>query len=537
MAENTGKQIILPLVIAAALALGWLLGSSYGKTSLNGNAQSDKLVEVLRLIEKNYVDAAPSPELIETTVQQLLSKLDPHSVYISATDRIEASEDLRGNYDGIGVEFNIFNDTLTVITPLSGGPSEAAGIQSGDKIIRVEDENIAGVGLTSAKVYKLLKGPRGTKVDIVILRRKQELEYTITRNQIPQFSIDASYMVKDDIGYVKISRFASTTHQEFVEALEKLKGLGMKRLVLDLQSNPGGYLDEAISLADEFLPSGKKIVFTKGLNPVYDQDANATAKGNFEDGQVIVLINESSASASEIVAGALQDHDRALVVGRRSFGKGLVQNPFLLSDGSEVRLTISRYFTPSGRTIQKPYDGSDLYNEDLENRFHHGELFNSDSIHFNDSLKFQTANGRTVYGGGGIMPDYFVPLDTTDSSLALNAFYNTNTIQEFAFDYAEKNKKAMSDIGLKLFLSDFMISDQMFDALIKLGTKNDISPKIRISTSEKRIFSVHLKANIGRRIWGNDGFYPVINELNEVLLQATGLFDQSSSLLQAKNNH
>ena len=536
MAENTGKQIILPLLVAAALALGWLLGTFNSSQLSNNKTQSDKLIEVLRLVEKNYVDAAPTPELVESTIQQMLSKLDPHSVYIPATDREEANEDLRGNYDGIGVEFNIFNDTLTVITPLSGGPSEAAGIQSGDKIIRVEKENIAGVGLTSAKVYKLLKGPRGTKVNIVILRRKKELTYTITRNQIPQFSLDAAYMVKDDIGYIKISRFASTTHQEFQEALDKLTDQGMQKLILDLQANPGGYLDEAISLADEFLPAGKKIVFTKGLNPGYDQDANATAKGNFEEGQVIVLINESSASASEIVAGALQDHDRALVVGRRSFGKGLVQNPFMLSDGSEVRLTISRYFTPSGRTIQKPYDGSDLYNEDLENRFHHGELFHADSVHFNDSLKFLTDNGRTVYGGGGIMPDYFVPLDTTDSSQALNAYYNTNTIQEFAFGYSEKNKKVLSDMGLKPFLSDFIISDQLFDDLLKLGAKNGIPSNIKISSSEKRIFSVHLKANIGRRIWGNDGFYPVINELNEVLLQAAELFTQSSALLQPEKD-
>jgi carboxyl-terminal processing protease len=537
MAENSRRQIILPLLVASALALGWLLGVS-GRTNSNfENSESSKLFEVLNLVEKNYVDEGPTTELIESTIQQLLSRLDPHSVYIPAVDREDANEDLRGNYDGIGVEFNIFNDTLTVITPLSGGPSEAAGIQSGDKIIQVENENIAGVGLTSARVYKLLKGPRGTKVKILILRRKKELAYSITRDQIPQYSIDASYIIKEDIGYIKVSRFASTTHQEFIQSLEKLKGKGMKKLILDLQSNPGGYLDEAIKLADEFLPAGKKIVFTKGSNSDYDQDAVATEGGNFENGQLIVLINEGSASASEIVAGALQDHDRALVVGRRSFGKGLVQNPFLLSDGSELRLTISRYFTPSGRTIQKPYDGSDLYDADLENRFNHGELFHADSIRFNDSLRFQTDNGRVVFGGGGIMPDFFVPLDTTHSSQALNAFYNSNTIQEFAFVYASDNKKTLMDQGLNKFRADFLVSAKMFEDLENLGHKNGINQKIKINAPEKLIFLIHLKANIGRRIWGNDAYYPVLNEFNEILLKATGLFNQSSALLQpGKNN-
>jgi len=297
------------------------------------------------------------------------------------------------------------------VAPLSGGPSEAVGLRPGDKIIKVDTTVIAGVKLSNADVMKHLKGPKGTEVRILVLRKnvKNPLTFKIIRDKIPQYSVDASYMIDNEIGYIKVSRFAQTTFDEFREALAKLKKKGMKKLVLDLQGNPGGYMNQAIDLADEFLPAGEKIVFTKGKDRKYDSNAMSTDKGDFEHGDLIVLINEGSASASEILSGALQDNDRALIVGRRSFGKGLVQSPFDLSDGSELRLTISRYYTPSGRSIQKPYGNEQEYAKDIVKRYKHGEFFTADSVKFNDSLKFKTTNGRTVYGGGGIMPDYFVP--------------------------------------------------------------------------------------------------------------------------------
>jgi carboxyl-terminal processing protease len=287
----------------------------------------------------------------------MLSELDPHSSYLSAKDQVAANEDLRGNFEGIGIEFNIFHDTLTVVAALSGGPSESVGIRAGDKIVKVNETNIAGIGLSNRDVQKHLKGPKGTEVKIEIVRKnvKEPINFTIIRDKIPQFSVDASYMINSDIGYIKVNRFSQTTFSEVKEALSKLKKSGMTKLILDLQGNPGGYMDQAVGIADEFLKKGEKIVFTKGHETKYNEESFATDRGDFEQGDLIILVNESSASASEIVAGALQDNDRALIVGRRSYGKGLVQRPFSLDDGSEIRLTISRYYTPSGRSIQKPY--------------------------------------------------------------------------------------------------------------------------------------------------------------------------------------
>jgi len=530
------KRISLPLVLALGIASGILIGvnlRSSGSWSSGGSVK--KLREVLSLIERNYVDQTTDEELVDETIEHLLGKLDPHSVYIPASDREAANEDLRGNYEGIGIEFNIFQDTLTVVTPLSGGPSEEAGLLSGDKIIKVDEKNIAGVGLTNPEVYKLLKGPSGTEVTIRILRRKEPIQFTLTRAKIPQFSLDAVYMIDQEVGYIKVNRFAATTFQEYSDAFVKLKSKGMKRLILDLQGNPGGYMDQAIELADEFLPAGRKIVYTKGKNGRYDQNADATSNGNFERGDLIVLINEGSASASEIVAGALQDNDRALLVGRRTFGKGLVQSPFSLDDGSELRLTISRYYTPSGRSIQKPYGEEFAYAEDLDNRYKRGELFHADSIRFSDSLVFKTVGGRSVYGGGGIMPDYFVPLDTSRNFILLNELYGTNTIQEYALSYSDQNRKQLEDIGLSQFISDFQVNDEMLSDLMKIASRNGMKPQPGKLSASREIIRTHVKAQIGRKIWSNDGFYPVINTLNESLQQAVTLFKSGAYRLEIGN--
>jgi carboxyl-terminal processing protease len=536
--KNSNYQISLPLILCIGLAAGVLIGA--GLTSKSGgsevNQDIQKLREVLTLVKKEYVDETKTEGLVEDAIAHLLGQLDPHSAYISAKDRISANEDLKGNFEGIGIGFNIFHDTLTVITTLSGGPSEAVGLRSGDKIIKVDDKVIASTKLTNLDVQRYLKGPKGSEVKIEVLRKnkKEPITFTIIRDKIPQFSVDASYMVDNEIGYIKINRFSQTTYEEMMEAMVKLKKEGMKKLVLDLQGNPGGYMDQAISVADEFLPAGEKIVFTKGQETKYNENAMATEKGDFEKGDLIVLVNEGSASASEIVSGALQDNDRALVVGRRSFGKGLVQRPFDLNDGSEVRLTISRYYTPSGRSIQKPYENSEDYDKDITKRYKNGEFFTADSVKFNDSLKYKTLNGRTVYGGGGIMPDYFVPLDTTLTSRYFNELSYANVLREYAFNYGDQNGKALEQKGYKDYLQNFEVGDIMLNQVVELGKKNNIKPDLKDLNANKKLFQVYLKAEIARKVWGNSAFYPIFNETNEVLQQAIKLFDRIPDLNKGK---
>lgn len=536
--KNSSYQISLPLVLCIGLAAGVLIGTSLGGKSITGESTSDiqKLREVLSLVKNEYVDETKTDGLVDDAIQHILAKLDPHSAYISASDREEANEDLRGNYEGIGIEFNIFHDTLVVVAPLSGGPSEAVGLLSGDKIIKVDTAVIAGIKLSNVDVMKHLKGPKGTEVKIEVLRKnvKNPLTFTIIRDKIPQYSVDASYMIDHEIGYIKVSRFAQTTFEEFQEALTKLKKEGMKKLVLDLQGNPGGYMNQAIDLADEFLPANQKIVFTKGKDTKYNSDALSTNKGQFEQGDLIVLVNEGSASASEILAGALQDNDRGLIVGRRSFGKGLVQSPFDLSDGSELRLTISRYYTPSGRSIQKPYTDEQEYARDIVQRYKHGEFFTADSVKFNDSLKFKTSGGRTVYGGGGIMPDYFVPLDTVLTSRYLNELYNSNSLPEFIFNYVENNRTRLEKEGYEKFYKDFIVTATMLDDLVVIGKRNNVEPDYQDLAKNKKVFQVHIKAQIARKLWNNNGFFPIFNETNEILQQAIKMFDRIPELNRRK---
>jgi len=531
--QNSKFQIRLPLVLCIGLAVGIFVGSGFNNRKASGDIGKDvqKFRDVLTQIQTEYVDTVNTNSLVDDAIHHMLNKLDPHSAYIPASDRIAANEDLRGNFDGIGVEFNIFHDTIVVVSALSGGPSEALGIQSGDKIVKVDNKNLAGIGVTSADVMKALKGPKGTEVKVTILRKDKEIDYNIIRDKIPQNSVDVAYMVDAEVGYIKVNRFAATTFDEFRESLSKLKDQGMKKLVLDLQSNPGGYMNIAIDMADDFLASGKKIVFTHGKEKKYDSQAMSSAKGDFEKGDLIVLINEGSASASEILAGALQDNDRALIVGRRSFGKGLVQSPFDLSDGSELRLTISRYYTPTGRSIQKPYEDGDEYSRDIISRYNHGEFFHADSIRFNDTLKYITQKGRTVYGGGGIMPDYFVPLDTTLTSHYLNELYTSSSIQEYTFGYGEAHKEALMKAGFNQFLDKFVVTDQMLTDLVKVGERNKVKADRKELAKKEKLFKVHIKAQIARKLWTNEGYFPVMNETNEIFIHALKLFDRISAEL------
>ena len=441
---------------------------------------------------------------------------------------------MEGDFEGIGIEFNIIKDTIYIVSPITGGPSATAGLMAGDKIIKVDDKLLGGKGITNNDVFSRLRGKKGTQVKLTIIRKgnRNPLNFTITRDTIPTYAVDVSYMIDSISGYIKVNRFAKKTHAEFKAALIDLKNQGMKRLMLDLRDNPGGYLDEATKIADELIEGNKLIVYTDGKDNKFDSRTEAHAEGDFEQGPIIVLINEGSASASEIVSGALQDNDRALIVGRRSFGKGLVQMPIDLSDGSELRLTISRYYTPSGRSIQKYYDAnnSENYNSDLMNRYKHGEYFHSDSIKFVDSLKFKTLKGRTVYGGGGIMPDIFVPRDTSSYTNYLIELFNKNIVREYTLNYYSEHKKEFNNISIAEFNNKFIITDKMLEQVVYLGTDAKIKFKESEFKISKEFLKLNLKAYIARSIYGPQGFYPIVNQGDEIYLQALGMFDKAVRL-------
>ncbi|MCH7403155.1 S41 family peptidase [Belliella kenyensis] len=533
--KNTKAQVRLPIIIALAISAGIWVGATFAEPKTDRNdlkAAIYKLQEIITYINRDYVDSVNTNELVEYGIEKMLEKLDPHSSYIPAKDAALAKSQLDGNFDGIGVEFGIIRDTIYVVAPLTGGPSEKLGIQAGDQIINVDGKTVAGTGITNRDVFDLLRGPSGSTVVVDIKRKSQPelLTFDIIRDKIPQYSVNASYMINDEIGYVKVTRFAATTYEEFKKAVTELKGQGMRKLVLDLQSNPGGYMGAAINMADEILGSNAVIVSQKGKTNRFNQKAMAVKQGIFEDGSVIVLINEGSASASEIVAGAIQDNDRGLIVGRRSFGKGLVQWPIDLSDGAELRLTIARYYTPSGRSIQKPYGQDEDYSMDWVKRLEHGEFFSADSIKFNDSLRYETVSGRSVYGGGGIMPDYFVPMDTTMSSAYVNRLFNSDSAREFFLDYLDKNKKKFSGMSFEDYYNKFQVTDAMLQELVKTGEKNKVKFVEKDFNKSKEYLKVLIKANMGRNLFDDNAYYKVINDINEIYLQAIKLFDEAEKL-------
>ncbi len=412
------STIYFPIILSVAIIIGIGIGYFFSFKNNNqsqviSNDNKGKIEKVLSYIEQHYVDKIKPDSLSDLTLSALLNNLDPHSEYIPASELQTVNEPLEGNFDGIGVEFNILKDTITVVNPIAGGPSEKVGIKAGDKIIFVNTEKVAGIKISNQQVFKKLRGERGTKVKVKIKRTNsvQLIEFVITRGEIPIYSIDAAYMIKSTIGYIKINRFSASTYKEYLDSFNKLKKSGMKKLIIDVRGNGGGYLNAAVDIIDELLPKGTRIVYTEGqASP--RKDYKATDKGGFENEEVVVLIDEGSASASEILAGAIQDNDRGVIIGRRSFGKGLVQEQMEMPDGSALRLTTARYYTPTGRCIQKSYsNGKEKYFEEEFNRYENGELLSVDSIKFADSLKFKTPSGKIVYGGGGIMPDIFIALD------------------------------------------------------------------------------------------------------------------------------
>ncbi len=498
-----------------------------------------KFATTLQIIEFAYVDSINSPDLTETAIIEMLKKLDPHSAYISKEEVERVNEPLEGSFDGIGVTFQIFEDTIIVISPVPGGPSDKLGILAGDKIVAIEGESATGKTITNDYVMKRLRGQKGTTVTISVKRygKKELIDFTIVRDKIPLNSIDAAFMVTPKIGLIKLTRFSKTSMEEFDESLEKLAGQGMKSLILDLRGNSGGYLDVAVKLSDEFLTDKKLIVYTEGLRSPR-QDFNATNIGNFELGRLVVLINEGSASASEIVSGAVQDWDRGLIVGRRSFGKGLVQRPFKLPDNSMIRLTTARYHTPTGRCIQKPYEeGSDEYQQDFKHRLDNGELVSADSIHFPDSLKYFTPGGRVVYGGGGIMPDIFTPIDSTRFSDYYTDLVRKSVFNNFVISYLDKNRNSILEKhpDLSSFKKDFEVDAEIYDSFGKKATEEGVTrkPEDKYFYPDEKI-KTQIKALIARNLWDMNAYFEVINQIDDELKTAISLIEDGKKFNELK---
>ncbi len=540
------KKIFSSLLFCSMILVA---GSITAQPTHNRSETTDKFATLIQYIESIYVDSVNSKELVEKAIIHLLEELDPHSTYISAEEVAEANEPLQGSFDGIGIQFNILHDTIFVVEPIQGGPSEKLGIRAGDKIVEVEGVKMAGVGIKNSDVLSKLRGPKGTKVKVGIERGGYDkwLYFEITRDKIPIYSVDAAYMISPEIGYIKVSRFAATTTEEIRKGIADLKEQGMKDLILDLQDNGGGLLRSAIEMGDEFLSDdlpkdapknekGKLLVYTEGRAFKKESfNTRAGLPGSFEKGRLVVLIDESSASASEIVSGAIQDWDRGVIVGRRSFGKGLVQRPVNLPDGSMVRLTVQKYYTPAGRCIQKPYDeGKDDYYSDYSRRLKNGEFFSADSIKFPDSLKYQTRiTKRTVYGGGGIMPDIFVPLDTSENSRYFSDLIRVGVQNDWSMSYANAHREELlkSYPTMESFAKSFLIPEEEERKIIRMAEEKEVPLDEKGYANSKHAIAIRTKALLARNLYDNESFYFVINDLNPAAQKAkeiliNGVYDQ-----------
>ncbi len=532
-------KTIYPLIISVAIAGGIILGFSISKrVNRNNHAgnyyQPDKVSAILNLIESHYVDEVSKKDIEEKSIPVILSELDPHSTYIPAREMKSINEEMSGKFSGIGVQFVLQKDTVMVVEVVAGGPSQELGIMAGDRIISVDGNNIAGIGIKSDSIVSLLRGKKGTVVNVGIHRNGfgEPLEFSIKRGDIPLYSVDAAYMINDEIGYIKINRFADKTDDEFTDAIQNLKNKGLGKLIIDLRANSGGYLGVVFRMADELLSANKMIVYTEGRSRARE-DYRSTASGLFKEGQITVLIDEYSASASEILAGAIQDNDRGLVIGRRSFGKGLVQEPVPFMDGSVVRLTVARFYTPSGRSIQKPYDdGYEEYTKDMVKRFEHNEFLEKDSIHFNDSLVYKTTGGRTVYGGGGIMPDIFVPADTSGFNNFFRRILSRNLIYHFAFNYVDQNRAKLNEFENASDLEKFLNREKIFDQfLTKVRTIDKIKySKVELQETQERIKN-QLYSYIARNTLGDNGFYEIWNKNDKTVQKAIDVLEEDKALL------
>lgn len=546
--------IFLPIIISLAILLGILLGNwittirirsivtdevsrqnfsirpgSHSKSGFSLTPKTNKISSALQYILNEYVDTVDVDQLTDEVLPSLVEELDPHSVYIPARDFQRVSEPLVGNFSGIGVSFNMTDDTVAIINTIPNGPSMRVGVMAGDRIIMVDDSLVAGVNMPSDDIVKMLKGPRNTEVKVTIYRRGTEkpIDFEITRDNIPLYSIDVAYKVEENIGYIKISQFAQTTYREFMEAIEKLKAQGVNKLVIDLRHNGGGIMAAATMIADQFLQEGQLIVYTEGRSRPRENDY-ATSRGILKDDKVVILINESSASASEILAGALQDNDRGMIIGRRSFGKGLVQEEMRFQDGSALRLTVARYYTPTGRSIQRPYEnGTEDYYTDFHDRIMNGELESSDSIKFDDSQRFVTPGGKVVYGGGGIMPDVFVPIDTSGVSDYYNRVRSMGLMYRFAFHYTDQKRQLLEPLKSADEIEGFLDKQNLLPTFVEYAKEKGLEPNKEDINTSREVLLKTVKAYIARNIIDNEGFYPIIADIDNTLAIA---IDTISSL-------
>ncbi len=518
----------LPIFLSVAVVTGIFIGTKINHPTTTTRffpdqrfSEIDKINEILNFIEDSYVDTVNKTHLVEGTISDMLENLDPHSYYISQEEYNAVNEPLEGNFEGVGVEFRIIEDTIVVISPLEGGPSEKAGILAGDRIISVNDSIIAGSGIKNADVMSLLKGPKGSSVNITVYRKfeNEEISFQLVRGRIPIKSIEAAFMINEDIGYIKISRFAKQTYDEFMDAVNNNLTDNMSQLILDLRNNGGGVLSEATRIADEFLEKDKLIVYTEG-KARNKKEYYSSSKSSLVHIEVVILINQSSASASEILAGALQDNDRGTIMGRRSFGKGLVQEQIEWPDGSALRLTVARYYTPTGRSIQKPYDNIEDYHLETYSRLENGELNSKDSIKVIDSLKFVTPGGKTVFGGGGIVPDIFIPLD----SLLLTSYYaemvQNGLLSQFTFDYVDDNRNNLNFKNPSDFRTKFNAGNEVLDQFIAYAQKESGKINLIEIGKSKHLILTGLKSGISRYLYGDQGFYEIRNESDNDIQQA-----------------
>ena len=516
------RELMRKIVVCVLIACCACFGSQAQKASVDAR----KLQLALFAITNLYVDTTSETKLVEDAIVGMLEKLDPHSTYMDPEETKQMNEPLQGNFDGIGIQFNVLTDTVYVIQVIPGGPSEKVGLMAGDRIIEVNDSLIAGVKMKTSDIMKRLRGPKGSEVRVKVKRgdRPELIEYRIVRGKIPVYSLDAAYMADKQTGYIKLNRFAASSANEFREALEKLRKTGMKNLILDLQGNGGGYLNIAIELADEFLEKQRLIVYTKGSKQPREE-AHSTARGQLQNGRLVILVDESSASASEIVTGAIQDWDRGVVVGRRTFGKGLVQKPIPLPDGSMIRLTVSRYYTPTGRCIQKPYERGNLdaYHHDLIDRYNKGELMSADSIHFPDSMKYQTlVTGRTVYGGGGIMPDVFIPVDTTRYTDYHRKLVAAGVVNRVAMNYMDRHRAELTKKypTFAAYKQSFRVDDELLNELTLMGQQDKIELVAEEFERSKALIALQVKALIARDLFDMAQYFQIINEDNPSYLKA-----------------
>ena len=539
MDKNKRIAIWLPVIIAASIALGIFIGNHYLSIStgkFRSYASGNKINAILDIIDEQYVDTVNMSQLVEGAIPKIFSELDPHSGYIPAADAQMVNEELEGSFSGIGVSFNLQTDTILVISVIPGGPSEKAGLLAGDRIITINDSLFAGNNSSQGKIMKTLRGAKNSVVKLGIKRSTSQdlLYFNVTRGDVPVNSVDVAYVVREGVGYIKVNKFARTTYNEFITAIAKLKQQNCKSFIIDLRGNTGGYMDAAINMINEFMANGRLIVYTEGKAfPRNDVYANGT--GTCQDAPIVVLTDEFSGSASEIFAGAIQDNDRGLIIGRRTYGKGLVQSQIPLSDGSALRLTIARYYTPSGRCIQKDYElgKTDEYDQDLFNRFMHGEFDSADSIKINNSLKYQTSLGRTVYGGGGIMPDIFIPRGTSGVTSYFSNVINSGVLNLFTLEYSDNNREKLSSFKTYQELYNYLKKQPLLDKFTNYAVSKGIRKRVTLINISAKLIENQLHSYIVRNFFNDEGFYPIFLKDDVTLLKAIEVIEQGKSMPQA----